>query len=131
MIVYEVIFLSSSLKDFIRLETATLTGVRQALPEKSIVNLSYVFSGFPTEVWADPHLVGQDRIKTDLTSTGLRLAYDKSLGSDFEIQFTWRDIELDAERSGLTQQTQLGLSQTAAELLSREGNSCQFEIYST
>jgi hypothetical protein len=122
------IFLGSSLEDFIRLETATLAGVRQELPDKSIVNVSYVFSGFPTEVWADPYVVGQDRIKTDLTSTGLRLAYDKILGSDFEIQFTWRNIELDDERSGLTQQTQLGLSQTATELLSREGNSYQFEI---
>jgi hypothetical protein len=122
------IFFGNSLEDFIRFETATLVGVRQELPDKSIVTVSSIFSGIPTEVWADPYVVGEDRTKTDRTATGLRLVYDKILGSDVEVQFTWLNIELDDERSGLTQQTQLGLSQADAELLNREGNNYQFEI---
>jgi hypothetical protein len=119
------LYLGNSLEDFIRFETATLAGVRQELPDKSIVELSYVFSAIYTEVWADPYVVGQDRTKTDRNSSGLRLGYDKILGSDFEIKFTWRGIELDDERSGLTQ---LGLPPDQAKLLDREGDSYEFEV---
>jgi hypothetical protein len=119
------LYVGNSLEDFIRFETATLAGVRQELPDKSIVELSYVFSAIYTEVWADPYVVGQDRTKTDRNSSGLRLGYDKILGSDFEIKFTWRGIELDDERSGLTQ---LGLPPDQAKLLDREGDSYEFEV---
>jgi len=119
------LYLGNSLEDFIRFETATLAGVRQELPDKSIVELSYVFSAIVTEVWADPYVVGQDRTKTDRNSSGLRLGYDKILGSDFEIKFTWRGIDLDDERSGLTQ---LGLPPDQAKLLDREGDSYEFEV---
>lgn len=119
------LYLGNSLEDFIRFETATLAGVRQELPDKSILALSYVFSAIPTEVWADPYVVGQDRTETDRTSSGLRLGYDKILGSDFEIQFTWRSIDLDEERSGLTQ---LGLPPDQANLLNREGDNYEFEV---
>lgn len=119
------LYFGNSFEDFIRFDTATLAGVRQELPDKSIVALSYVFSAIPTEVWADPYVVGQDRTKTDRTSSGLRLGYDKILGSDFEIQFTWRSIDLDEERSGLTQ---LGLPPDQANLLNREGDSYDFEV---
>jgi hypothetical protein len=123
------LYLGNSLEDFIRFETATLAGVRQELPDESIVALSYVSSLLRTEVWADPYVVGQDRTKTDRTSSGLRLGYAKILESDFEIQFTWRSIELDDERSGLTQLGQLGLlSPDQAQLLNREGDSYEFEI---
>jgi hypothetical protein len=119
------LYLGNSFEDFIRFEMSTLAGVRQELPDKSILALSYVFSAIPTEVWADPYVVGQDRTETDRTSSGLRLGYDKILGSDFEIQFTWRSIDLDEERSGLTQ---LGLPPDQANLLDREGDNYEFEI---
>jgi len=119
------LYFGNSFEDFIRFEASTLAGVRQELPDKSIVALSYVFTAFPTEVWADPYVVGQDRSKTDRTSSGLRLGYDKILRSDFEIQFTWRSIGLDAELSGLTQ---LGLPPDQAKLLDREGDSYEFEV---
>ena len=119
------LYLGNSFEDFIRFDTAALAGVRQELPDKSIAALSYVFSAIRTEVWTDPYVVGQDRTKTDRTSSGLRLGYDKILGSDFEIQFTWRSIDLDEERSGLTQ---LGLPPDQAKLLDREGDSYEFEV---
>jgi hypothetical protein len=119
------LYLGNSFEDFIRFDTAALAGVRQELPDKSIMALSYVFSAIRTEVWADPYVVGQDRTETDRTSSGLRLGYDKILGSDFEIQFTWRSIGLDDELSGLTQ---LGLPADQAKLLDREGDSYEFEV---
>jgi hypothetical protein len=119
------LFFGNTFEDFIRFETSTLAGLRQELPDKGIAALSYVFSAIPTEVWADPYVVDQDRSRTDRTSSGLRLGYDKILGSDFEIQFTWRGIDLDDERSGLTQ---LGLPPDRAKLLDREGDSYEFEV---
>ena len=94
-------FFGNSLEDFIRFESTTLAGVRQELPDQGIVAVSYVFFGVPTEVWAAPYVVDRYRAKTDRNSSGLRLGYDKILGSDFEIQITWRTIDLDDERSGL------------------------------
>ena len=119
------LYLGNSLEDFIRFDTASLAGIRQELPDESIVALSYVSNLIRTEVWADPYVVGQDRTKTDRTSSGLRLGYAKILGSDFEMQFTWRNIELDDERSGLTQ---LGLAPDQAKLLNREGDSYEIEV---
>jgi hypothetical protein len=89
------------------------------------MEVSYVFTGIPTEVWKDPYVVGQGREKTDRNSAGLRLAYDKILGSEFQLQFTWQNIDLDDEQSGLTQ---LDLPLDSARLLDREGNSYQFEV---
>jgi hypothetical protein len=122
------VFIGNSLEDFIRFETTSQVGVRQELPDKSILGVGYVFSGLPTEVWADPYVVGQNRKKTDRDSSGLRLGFDRILGSDFEIEFTWRSIDLDKERSGFTQQTLLGLSASEVRLLRREGDSYNFEI---
>jgi hypothetical protein len=123
------LFLGNSLEDFIRFETATLAGVRQELPDNSLLEISYVFSAIPTEVWADPYVVDRNRSKTDRTASGLRLKYDKILGSDFEILFTWRSIELDDELSGLTQLVQRGdLTAAQTKLLDREGDSYQFEV---
>ncbi|MGA8281389.1 MAG: DUF2860 family protein [Desulfobacterales bacterium] len=119
------VFIGNSFEDFIRFEATTMAGARQELPDSSIVALSYLFSAIPTEVWADPYVVGQNRSKTDRTSPCLRLDYDKILGSDFEIRFAWRDIDLDDERSGLTQ---LGLPLDSAKLLDREGDSYEIEV---
>ncbi|MGD8365330.1 MAG: DUF2860 family protein [Desulfobacterales bacterium] len=123
------LYFGNTFEDFIRFEAATLAGVRQELPDNSLLAVSYVFSGIPTEVWADPYVVGRNRSKTDRKASGVRLQYDKILGSDFEIQFTWRNIELDDERSGLTQLVERGdLTAAQTELLDREGDSYQFEV---
>lgn len=123
------LFFGNSLEDFIRFETATLAGVRQELPDNSLLEVSYVFSGIPTEVWADPYVVDRNRSETDRTASGVRLQYDKILGSDFQIQFTWRSIELDDELSGLTQLVERGdLTVAQTKLLDREGDSYQFEV---
>jgi len=119
------LFLGNTLEDFIRFETVAQAGLRQELPDKSIVAASYVFSSMPTVVWADPYVVDRDRTETDRKSSGLRLGYDKILGSDFEIQFTWRRIDLDDEHSGLTQ---IGLPSDQANLLDRQGDSYQIEV---
>ena len=119
------LFLGNSLEDFLRFDLAAQAGVRQGISNKSSVSASFVFSSVPAEVWADPYVVNTPRQETDRTSNGLRLNWDKILDSEFTVQYTYRDIEVDNEFSGLTQ---LGLPLAQASLLSREGDKHEGEV---
>jgi hypothetical protein len=119
------LFLGNRLEDFIRFDFAAQLGVRQELPDKSILAAGYVFNAIPTEVWADPYVANAKRSETDRTASGVRLTYDKILGTNWQIEATYRDIEVDDELSGLTQ---LGLAPAAARLLDREGDMWQMEF---
>jgi hypothetical protein len=77
------LFLGNTFEDFIRFEATSQAGLRQELPDKSIVALIYVFTGIPTEVWADPYVVDRDRSKTDRTSSGLRPGIRQNSGFGF------------------------------------------------
>jgi len=113
------LILGNSLEDFLRLDQTTLAGVRQGVSDKSSVSASLVFSSLPAEVWADPYVVNTPRQSVDRTNSGVRLEWDRILDSDFTIQYTYREIDLDSKLSGLTQ---VGLPLAQASLLNREGN---------
>jgi len=112
------IYVGNLLEDWVRFEFGNALGVRQELADKSIVELSYLFTGIPTEVWEDPYIAGEDRDTTDREAQGVRIAYDKILGSGLEVSYAYRDIELDDERSG----EWLGLTPDERRLLSRDGS---------
>jgi len=118
------LFTGNSLEDIVQLDTVSIFGVRQQFSDRSILEVSAVASPSfgPTQVWADPYVVGEKRKDTDRTSNGLRLEYDKILGSGFGLRYTHRETEIDKERSGTTQ---LGLSAADAALLDREGTTEQ------
>ena len=112
------LFLGDSLEDLARFDYTTQAGVLHELSDKSIIQLSYLFSGIATEVWSDPYVVNQPRSVTDRSSSGFRLGYSKIAGSGLELDASFREIRLASERSGLEQ---LGLNASSARLLSREG----------
>lgn len=116
------LFVGNNLEDIIRLDLVSTFGVRQQFADKSIIALSSVSSPAfnPIQVWADPYVVGVDRVETDRSSNGLRLEYDKILATGFGLQYTQLDYEIDNELSGTTQ---LGLPAAQAALLNREGTS--------
>ncbi|UCH53735.1 MAG: DUF2860 family protein [Pseudomonadota bacterium] len=115
------VFLGNSLEDIVTLDTASVIGVRQQFADKSILALSAVSTPLisPVQVWEDPYVVGVARTKTDRTSRGGRIEYDKILGSGFGVQVTRRTTEIDSELSGTTQ---LGLAPAQAQLLNRNGD---------
>ena len=113
------IFLGNQLEDLLRLDTTTLFGIRQELPDQSIIGVSYVFSPLVTQVYKDPYVEGRNRKGTDRTVNGVRLSYEKILGSDLSFQYTYRNIDIDDEKSG---KTQLGLSSSQAGKLDRNGD---------
>jgi hypothetical protein len=94
------IFLGNQLEDLLRLDMATLFGVRQELADQSTIGVSYVFSALVTEVYKDPYDTSGSRSGTDRNINGVRLSYDKILGSAFNFQYTYRNIDIDKERSG-------------------------------
>jgi hypothetical protein len=94
------IFLGNQLEDLLRLDSATLVGVKQELPDQSIIGVSYVFSALVTEVYKDPYDTNGSRSGTDRNINGVRLSYDKILSTDLSFQYTYRNIDIDSERSG-------------------------------
>jgi hypothetical protein len=69
-------------------------------------------------VWEDPYVVNQRRDRTDRDSTGLRLTWDRIWGSQLQLQYTYRDIDINNEKSGEF----LGLSAGDRKLLERDGD---------
>jgi len=101
------IFLGSLLDDLLRFDAVTLLGVRQELPDQSVIAVSYVFAPIVTEVYKDPYVEGKNRNGTDRNVNGvrlsyddIRLSYDDILGSDLSFQYTYRNLDIDSERSG-------------------------------
>ena len=109
--------LGSQLEDLAQMQLGQQLAVKQELPDKSVIMAGLLFSGIPTEVWKDPYVTHTSRQETDRDSSGGRLVYDRILGSNFEVRYTYRSIEIDDERSGAA----LGLSAAQRNLLKRDG----------
>jgi len=118
------IFLGSELENVLRLDPATLFGVRQELPDQSVLGVAYVFSPFVSEVYRDPYVEDKDRDGTDRTINGLRLSYGNILGSDLSFLYTYRNIDINNESSG----NQLGLSSSKRNRLDRNGDQHDLEV---
>lgn len=116
----------SQLEDIARLNLGQQLAVKQELPDKSILMAGFLFSGFPAEVWKDPYVADIPRQETDRDSTGARLVYDRILGSNFEIRYSYRKIEIKDERSGTS--PYLGLSSSQRNLLRRDGEEHYLEV---
>jgi hypothetical protein len=118
------VFIGNSLEDIVELDTVSTFGVRQQFSDRSILEVAVVASPSfsPVQVWADPYVTGQKRESTDRISKGIRLEYDRILGSGFGVQLTSRDTEIGDELSGTTQ---TGLSSAQLALLDREGTTEQ------
>ena len=118
------IFLGTALEDALRYDFATQLGVSQELAGKNLVAASFLFSTIPTEVWKDPYTLYYKRSRTDRTSTGFRVAWDRIFGSELQLQYSYRSIDIDDEWSGVF----LGLNSYQRRLLDRNGDAQRAEI---
>jgi len=118
------IFLGNQLEDLLRLDTATLLGVRQELFDQSIIGVSYLYSALVTEVYKDPYDTSGSRNGTDRTINGVRLSYENILSTDLSFQYTYRNIDIEAERSG----SALGLTSSQRNKLVRDGDQHDVEF---
>ncbi|MEN8128261.1 MAG: DUF2860 family protein [Planctomycetota bacterium] len=118
------LFAGNALDDWIRLDLSSAAGVRQRWDDKGIFEGAFLFTAVPTEVWEDPYVVGQKREEADRTSAGGRLGWSRVFNSNVHLSYSYRDIELDDENSGIL----LGLSPAERDLLSREGDHHKAEL---
>jgi hypothetical protein len=145
------IFLGSLLEDILRFDAVTLLGVRQELPDQSVIAVSYVFSPLVTEVYKDPYVEGKNRNGTDRNVNGVRLSYDDILGSDLSFQYdrnvngvrlsyddilgsdlsfqyTYRNIDIDSERSGRQAVQDGDITASEKDRLDRNGDRHDLDV---
>jgi len=94
------VFFGTDLTDLIRFDMSQQIGVKQGIGNLGILQAGFLFSGMPAKVWKDPYLTGQDRDDTKRNSTGARLTWDRIFGSGFQLQYTYRKVDIDSEKSG-------------------------------
>jgi hypothetical protein len=119
-------FFGTSLEDAVTLDGVTQLGVRKDLGSAGILQGGLLFSGIPTQVWEDPYAEGVRRQETDRDSTGVRLQWDRVLGSALELTFSYRDISIDTERSG-EGVASVACNAACQELLRRDGDQYHFD----
>lgn len=117
-------FFGPELSDVLRFDMSQQLGVKQKIGALGILQAGVLFSGIATEVWSDPYVVDQDRKETDRDTTGAKLAWGRIFGSDLEVEYTYRNIDINKERSGAF----LGLSEADRDLLKRDGDIHEFEV---
>ncbi len=112
------LFLGTDLTDLIRFDYTQQFGVKQGIGNLGILQGGILFSGIPAKVWKDPYVVDQNRKETSRTSNGGRLTWDRIFGSQLQVRYTYRKIDISSEKSG----DFLGLSNADKKLLERDGD---------
>ena len=119
-------FFGTSLEDAVTLDGVTQLGARKDVGSAGVLQGGFLFSGIPTQVWEDPYAEGVRREETDRDSTGMRLQWDRVLGSAVELTFSYRDISIDTERSG-EGVTSVACDAACQDLLRRDGDQYHFD----
>jgi hypothetical protein len=112
------LFLGSQLIDLLRFDFSQQLGIRQEIGSLGVLQGGVLFSGIPSKVWKDPYVEDQNRKDTTRDSTGARLVWDQILGSGFQLQYTYRKIDISSEKSGEF----LGLDSADRNRLDRNGD---------
>ena len=114
------IFLGTQISDLARFDLTQQLGIKQKVGNWGVMQAGVIQTGIATEVWSDPYVVGVPRITTDRDISGGQFVWDKIFGSDLELTYTFRSIDIDVERSG--QAPALGLTAAQQKLLDRDGD---------
>ena len=98
-------------------------GVRHDLVDGTILRISAIpFTPLEAETWSDPFVVGQDRVKTDVESYGIKLAVENMKNSAFSLKLGWAKQKIDNETSGTFLISQPGSGLTPEDLNSLDRN---------
>ena len=122
------LFFGNRLEDILRLDLTYGVGVRQELPDDSILALSVVATPLEMRVWSDPYVEGVDRVPTDRNKPGLRLRWGRMFKTALEFTATFREVRHDQERSGEFLVDEGRLDPALQPLLSRNGESLTLQF---
>ena len=113
------LFLGTDLTDLVRFDYSQQIGVKQDIGRFGLIQGGFLFSGIPAKVWEDPYVApNRNREETDRNSLGGRLVWDRIFGIPLQVQYTYRQIDLDDEKSGEF----FGLTASKRDQLDRNGN---------
>ena len=116
------LFFGNRLEDMLRLDVVFGIGVRQELPDKSILAASLLVTPAELKFWSDPYVEGEDRTPTALNWPGLRLRWARILKTGLEVTATARRYRHDEENSGDWLISQGRLTPQDQPLLNRDGD---------
>jgi hypothetical protein len=116
------LFFGNRLEDVLRLDVSFGLGVRQELPDKSVMALSVLGTPLDLKLWSDPYVEGENRVKTDLDQPGVRFRWGQMFKTGLEFTAQYRQYEFDEERSGDWLVTEGRLNPASVPLLNRNGN---------
>lgn len=121
------LFALMGLEDVIQFDVAVQLGVRQELPDKSIVTVNAIVTPLPARLWVDPYVEGVPRDPAKAQFPGFRIGWRRILGSDLELTFTDRYFVFDSEQSGQWLVSQGRLAPDDVALLDRNGDNLSFQ----
>ncbi len=123
-------FLGNEMNDYLRLDSGIALGVRHQFKNVGIMGARLIVSASPTEVYEDPLLTGNNRKKTDRTSAGIGLKWEKIMESNFDFDLIAKKVDVDRDDNGLSL---VGTSITSGELneLERDGTVASAQVLYT
>jgi hypothetical protein len=110
------VFLGTELGDLLSFDTAQQLGVKQGIGSLGVFQAGLLFSG-TARVWKDPYVTGQNRDDTSRKNMGAQLVWDKIFGSNLELEYSIRKVDIGSEKSGEF----LGLTNSEQDRLDRNG----------
>jgi len=110
------VFLGTEVGDLLSFDTAQQLAVKQEVGSLGVMQAGLLFSG-STRVWKDPYVTNQNRDDTDRRNMGAQFTWDKMFGSNLELEYSIRKIDIGSEKSGQF----LGLSNADQDRLDRNG----------
>ena len=120
------LFIEQSLEDAFQLDVLVRLGVRQELPDKSILTVAGIVTPLPQKLWIDPYVEGVAREFEKANQPGFRIRWRRILGTRLELTFTDRYYLFDAEQSGQWLVGQGRLDPDDVDLLDRNGDNKSF-----
>jgi hypothetical protein len=126
-------FLGTGLIERLTLDFSQQLGIRKQTEGGQRFSVGLLFGAIPSEVWEDPYQTSDTgpRRETDRDSTGIRLEWDKILGSGANVTVDFRDLDIDKDFIGqnVTGGTGPAASCIAAcqSALQRDGDSLRLE----
>jgi hypothetical protein len=112
------VFLGTEVGDLLTFDIAQQLGVKQEFRSIGVFQAGFLFSG-ATRVWKDPYVTGRNRDDTSRGYIGGQFVWDKVFGSNLELEYTIRSIDIGSEKSG--QSPVLGLTNSQQDRLDRNG----------
>jgi hypothetical protein len=112
------VFLGTEVGDLLSFDTAQQLAIKQEVGSLGVMQAGLLFSG-STRVWKDPYVTNQNRDDTDRRNMGAQFTWDKMFGSNLELEYSIRKIDIGSEKSG--QSPALALTNSEQDRLDRNG----------